>query len=261
MRTASVSLTVIALALAAIVGGFFSGQASSRPFAIATIRAMPSPRVEAVLQGASDAAVVDEFSDDDVVVERPTVDSRTWLPQRLAIVIGLCGESEAIDATFLRLNVPLAFDIDPHAAQAARVASFARAQGDVLLLHVSNAPSAATLTSLRATFGTFDGVASRESAGMAQALAATGLVFFDERGDANPGAFAAAHVALVQRDFTADDRSAPSYIQFMLERAALRSQREGRLVVLMRPLPNSLDALSAFLGTRSADILTLTQSK
>ena len=93
---------------------------------------------------------------------------------------------------------------------------------------------------------------------MATALAGTGLEFFDERGDADPAPFVAAHVRFVTRDATVDDRSAETYIEFMLARAAERSEHEGRLTVLMRPLPASLAALDAFLQTRSVQIAALT---
>jgi polysaccharide deacetylase 2 family uncharacterized protein YibQ len=94
---------------------------------------------------------------------------------------------------------------------------------------------------------------------MPQALAHTGLAFLDERGDADARGFAALGVAVYSRDATADDCTAASYIAFMLQRAAMRSQRQGRLVVLMRPLARSLDALGAFVRTRSAQIVPLTQ--
>ena len=96
---------------------------------------------------------------------------------------------------------------------------------------------------------------------MPRALRATGLLFFDERGDADARSFVMTGVRVVSRDATVDDHSSPSYISFMLDRAALRSEREGRVVVLMRPLPNSLAALTGFLETRSAQIVALTQPR
>ncbi|HVA29192.1 MAG TPA: divergent polysaccharide deacetylase family protein [Candidatus Baltobacteraceae bacterium] len=259
MRTTVVSLAVIGIALAAIVAGYLSGQAGTRPPAVVQLRPHAAASVEAVFHGASDAAVDDLFSNDDVVVERPALTSSTWLPPRLSLVVGLVGSSATIDATFMRLDLPIAFDLDPHAADALRVARFIHEQGDVLLLHVARAPSRAELASLHAQFGAFDGIASRASVGVAKTLAGTGLSFFDERGDADPGPFRAAGVPFVARDVTVDDRTEPSYIAFMLDRAAMRSQRQGRLVVLLRPMPNSLAALAQFVGTRSAQIVALTQ--
>ena len=130
-----------------------------------------------------------------------------------------------------------------------------------MLIHVGTAPSKATLAGLSQRFGHIDGIASRDSTGMPDALRGTGLLFFDERGDADSHEFAMTGVRFTGRDTTVDDRSSPSYISFMLDRAAMRSQREGRMVVLMRPLPNSLAALTEFLGTRSAQIVALTQPR
>lgn len=261
MRSTTVWLAVIGLALAAIIAGYFSGQAGTRPPSLAQLRPHASPSVKAVLHGASDAVVADVFSDDDVVVERPALTSSTWLPQRLSFVVGLVGDSASIDATFLRLDLPMAFDLDPHAPEALSVAKLIHEAGGVLLVHVAQAPSRAALTSLRAQFGAIDGVASRAAAGAPLALAGTGLWFFDESGDADPAPFRDAGVPFVARDATIDDRTAPSYIAFMLDRAAIRSQRQGRLVVLLRPMPNSLAALSNFARTRSAQIVALTQAQ
>lgn len=261
MRTAAVSLVVIALALAAIVAGYLSGQAGAHPEQIVVLHPSASPDVHAVFRGASDAPIVDLFSSDDVVIDRPSRDMSSWQPERLSIVVGLCGDSLALDGEFLQLGLPLAIDLDPHGADAVKVARYVHANGLTLLIHVQAAPSRSTLASLRARFGAIDGIASRASAGMARALAGTGMFFFDERGRADPVPFLENGVRLLQRDATVDDRSSPSYISFMLERAAMRSTREGTLVVLMRPLPNSLAALTSFLGTRSAQIVTLTQSR
>ncbi len=261
MRTTSVSLVVIALALAAILAGFLSGQAGTHPPQIVVLHPVASPSVHAVMHGYSDSPIVDLFSDDDVVVDRAQAASTSWFPQRLSIVVGLCGQSAALDAQFLRLGLPLAIDLDPHGSDAGRVAEFVSAQGLALLIHVGSAPSKAALTGLMKRFGHIDGIASRSSSGMVDALRGTNLLFFDERGIADPHAFALTGVRFVARDTTVDDRSSPAYISFMLGRAAIRSQREGRMVVLMRPMPNSLAALTEFLGTRSAQIVTLTQAR
>jgi polysaccharide deacetylase 2 family uncharacterized protein YibQ len=261
MRSTIVSLTFIGLALAAIVGGYLSGQVGARPPSVVQLHPRTSPSVKAVLHGASDSAINDAFSDDDVVVERPALGGSNWLPERLTFVVGLVGDSAVIDATFMRLNLPIAFDLDPHAPDALRVAKLIHDQGGVLLIHVGGAPSRATIVALRAQFGTIDGIASRSADGEPTALTGTGLWFFDERGDADPAAFRDAGVPFVSRDATIDDRTAPSYIAFMLERTAIRSQRQGRLVVLLRPKPNSLATLSDFAATRTAQIVALTQAQ
>ncbi len=259
MRTNTISLVVIALALLAIGAGFVSGAAGSRPPAVVTYRPQPLASVHARAGAdASDIAVDDIFSRDDVVVDRHASASTTWRPARLAIVVGLCGYSVRIESAFLHLGVPLAFDVDPHGADAVRFAHLAQMAKMPFFLHVNDVPSAAMLTSLRARFGTFTGIASRTSAGMARALAGTGFTFFDERGDANPTAFFAARVPFVARDGTVDDRAAESYILFMLQRAADRSEHEGALTLLMRPLPASLAAFESFVQTRSVQIAALT---
>jgi len=141
MRSTIVSLTFIGLALAAIVAGYLSGQVGTRPPSVVQLHPHASPSVKAVFHDASDSTVYDAFSNDDVVVERPALGGSNWLPQRLTFVVGLVGESAAIDATFLRLNLPIAYDLDPHAAEALRVAKLIHDQGGVLLIHVTNPPS------------------------------------------------------------------------------------------------------------------------
>lgn len=262
-KTTAVSLTVIALALAAILGGYFSGQAGARPPEVVTLHPAPSPgaSVHPVSAGSSDSPVVDLFSDDDVVVDRARAAASAWLPERLSVVVGLAGESAALDGEFLRLGLPVAFDLDPHGNEADRVARYVTSQGLVLLIHVNVVPSPATLKGLQRRFGRIDGLASQTTQGMADALRGTGLLFFDERGDGDAASFAENGVRYVARDARVDDHSSPSYITFMLQRTALRSERQGRMVILMRPLPNSLAALSSFLGTRSAQIVALTQPR
>ncbi|HEV7180383.1 MAG TPA: divergent polysaccharide deacetylase family protein [Candidatus Baltobacteraceae bacterium] len=264
MRTASISLVVIALALASIVAGFAGGQASSHPPAIVALHPNASAstdpvavdRVRGLLRGVSDEAVADPFSDDDVVVER-TPASTMWLKPRLSFVIALTGDSTVLDAQFLRLGVPLAFDLDPAGSDAAAFANLVRSRGDVLLIHLGSAPEASQLRRLQERLGHFDGIASRSSRAMARALEGTGLIFFDESGYAEEEPFARDGVPLVHRDATADDRTSASYIGYMLARTAMRARREGRMVVLLRPLPDSLRALSAFLGTSSAEVVSL----
>jgi hypothetical protein len=260
MRANALSLAVIVVALAAIAAGYAGGRSVARPPAIAVVPgALPSRAPH--LRDAIDERIDDVFSRDAVVVDRASAASMKWLPERLSVVVGLCGESAPIDATFLRAGLPFAFDLDPHAGDAVRSARLVRSQHALLLVHLSGAPSAQAIAALRARLGAFDGIASRTSAGMAEALRGTNLMFFDERGDANAAPFRANGVAIVSRDTTVDDRGAKSYVRFMLERAALRSSHEGRLVVLMRPLPDSLAALESFLATRSTQIVPLTQDE
>jgi polysaccharide deacetylase 2 family uncharacterized protein YibQ len=252
-------LAVIALALTAIIAGYVSGSATTPP----PIRHNGQPRVaasvHAVLHDPSDSRVNDLFSDDDVVIDRPTRAKARWLEPQLSIVVGLAGSSPSMDAAFMQTRVPIAFDIDPLAAQATDVARLARDSGDVVLLHLDRAPTQVQLAQLRQRFGAFEGVASRETDGFVQSLDGTGLLFFDERGDADADEFSEVGIPIVQRDATVDDRTARSYVHFMLARAAQRSQLEGRSVVLMRPLAHSLDALMALAATRSVEFVPLTQ--
>jgi polysaccharide deacetylase 2 family uncharacterized protein YibQ len=259
MRSQAFWLAVIALALAAIAGGYVSGSATARVPAATGVRARSAISVHAVLHDPSDSSVRDLFSEDDVVVDRSARASSRWEAPQLAVVIGLCGESPQIEAAFMRLDVPLAVDVDPRAAQAASVAQLAREAGDAVFVHLDAAPTPGQLARLRSRFGAFDGVASRSSERFVQALDGTGLSFFDERGDADADEFRATAIPLAQRDVTVDDRSAQSYVRFMLGRAVLRSQHAGRLVVLMRPLAHSLAALQALASTRSVQFVALTQ--
>jgi len=257
VRSQAFWLAIIALALAAIAGGYESGRATAPP-----PRVSAQPRVvasvHAVLRDPSDSRVDDLFSRDDVVIERPRLASDHWLAPQLSIVVGLCGSAPSEDAAFIRTNVPIAFDVDPSAAQATDVAELARQAGDVVLLHVGSAPTQAQLARLRKRFGNFDGIASRSSEGFVQSLDGTGLLFFDERGDADAGEFSAVDIPFAQRDVTVDDRTARGYIRFMLDRAVESSEREGRSVVLMRPAQHSLAALEALAATRSVQFVALT---
>jgi polysaccharide deacetylase 2 family uncharacterized protein YibQ len=255
---------LIAGALAAIAGGFVQGVATSRPPPVAVLRSSKHapehlpPALRALAHGGAGGAVNDLFAQDDVVVERPRANASDWRNEQLSIVVGLCGESVAAQSGFLRLQVPLAFVVDPHAAQAAAFAKLVRDANQTLFVQVGSAPSAATLASLRRSLGAFDGVAARDARGMAPALRGSGLTFFDERGDAaDPNEFAANGVPLVRRDVTADDLGSAGYASFMLSRAAGLSRRVGTVVVLLRPLPSSLDALQAFGASRNVTIVAL----
>ncbi|HTZ55535.1 MAG TPA: divergent polysaccharide deacetylase family protein [Candidatus Acidoferrum sp.] len=252
-------LAVIALALAAIIAGYVSGNATTPPALHRNAQPRVAASVHAVMRDPSDSRVSDVFAGDDVVIDRPQRATSRWLEPQLSIVVGLAGDSPSIDAAFMQTNVPIAFDIDPSSAQATDVAQLAREAGDVVLLHVERAPTQTQLAQLRKRFGAFDGLASRVSDGFVQSLDGTGLLFFDERGDADGGEFSAVGIPIVQRDATVDDRTARSYIHFMLSRVVQRSQLEGRSVVLMRPLAHSLDALKALIATRSVQFVPLTQ--
>jgi polysaccharide deacetylase 2 family uncharacterized protein YibQ len=258
VRSQAFWLAIIALAIAAIVGGYVSGRATAPP-----PRASAQPRVvasaHAVLHDPSDSRVADLFSRDDVVIDRPQQFSEHWLAPQLSVVVGLSGSSPSVDAAFMQLNVPIAFDIDPSAAQATDVAQLARQSGDLVLVHVESAPTQSQIARLRKRFGAIDGLASRSSEGFVQSLDGTGLLFFDERGDADASEFSAVGIPFAQRDETVDDRTARTYIHFMLDRAVQRSQREGRSVVLMRPQNHSLEALGALVTTRSVQFVALTQ--
>ncbi len=244
----------IAFALVAIVAGYLSGRG------VASAPQMPVPRAGRTSASArrpriSEVAVRDAFSSDPVEIGHPRMARVGRRPQRLSIVVGLCGQSVAVESGFLGLGVPLTFDLDPHAAQAAAFAADVRAAGDRLYVHLERPPNASELASLRAQLGAFDGVASRRSAGMASALTGHALVFFDERGEAVARSFSRHHVPFVQRDMTVDDRAQRSYIAYMLRRAAERSAYEGATVTLMRPTPTSLAALVGFLREGNTDIV------
>ncbi len=259
VRTQAFWLAVIALALTAIVAGYVSGSATTPPPLAQRVQPRVAASVHAVTHDPSDSRVDDLFSGDDVVIDRPRRAQARWLEPQLSVVVGLSGAAPSLDAAFMRTNVPIAFDIDPSAAQATDVAKLAHESGDVVLLHLDRAPTQSQLAQLRKRFGDFDGVASRETDGFVQSLDGTGLLFFDERGDADADEFSGVGIPIVQRDATVDDRTARSYIHFMLSRAVQRSQLEGRSVVLMRPLAHSLDALAALAATRSVEFVPLTQ--
>lgn len=257
MRSQAFWLIVIALALAAIAGGYLSGRATAPP-SRRSVQPRVAASVHAVLHDPSDSNVNDLFSDDEVVVDRPRSVSEGWLAPELAVVVGLCGRSPAADAAFIQTGVPLAVDLDPSAPLASDVAALARESNDLVLVHLDAAPTQAQIARLRKRFGDFAGVASRSTEGFVQSLDGTGLLFFDERGDAVAAEFTGVGIPFAQRDATVDDRTARTYIRFMLDRAVGRSRREGRSVVMMRPLAQSLDALKALAATRTVQFVALT---
>jgi polysaccharide deacetylase 2 family uncharacterized protein YibQ len=257
-------LVLIAGALAAIIGGYVQGVTSAKPPPIVSRRARAHeaknlpPAQRGLVHGSSGGAVTDLFAQDDVVVERVRPAANNWHDEQLAIVVGLCGESVAAESGFLRLGMPMAFVVDPHAAQAGAFAQLVRDANQTLLVQVSAPPSAVTLAALHRTLGAFDGVAARDARGMAWVLRTSGLMFFDERGDsADASEFATAGVTLVQRDVTADDRSASGYVTFMLSRAAGLSRRVGTVVVVVRPLPTTLNALRGLAASRDVSLVAL----
>jgi polysaccharide deacetylase 2 family uncharacterized protein YibQ len=261
MRYEAFWLAVIGLALAAIVAGYASGESSAQlPRRPAAAPGGNLPPVRAVLHDPSDAAVDDLFSLDDVVVDRsaPPGESR-WSQPVLAVVVGLCGYSDDAAERFVQLPIPLAFDIDPSAPDAARVAELAREAHDLVLVHLADAPTQTQLAALRRRLGGFDGLASRNAPRFVQTLDGTGLLFFDERGDADAAEFRGVGITFTRRDVTVDDRTDRGYVRYMLARTVQRSERAGPLVVLMRPAPHSYSALAALQASRSVEFVPLTQ--
>ena len=182
-------IALIAVALAAIVGGYVQGITSAKPPPVASLRSSAHeaknlpPALHALTHGGSGGTVADLFTQDDVVVERTRPAADNLRSEQLSIVVGLCGESIAAESGFLRLSEPLAFIVDPHAAQAPAFAKLVRDPNQTLLVQVTAPPSAVTLASLHRKLGAFDGVAARDARGMAWVLRTSGLIFFDERGD------------------------------------------------------------------------------
>ena len=253
-------------ALAAIVAGFVQATATTHPPPIAQVRRAPAeplrtPSAAALAREERtivETAVVDQFSEDDVVVDRPRLQAMQWQRQRIALVVAGCGNSVAAESEFLRLGYPAAFVVDPHASQAAAFAQLVRTAGQPLFVQLSSPPTRASLAALHQQLGSFDGVAARDAQGFAPVLRDSGLSFIDERGDAaNQLAFAALGIPLIQRDVTADDRTGSGYVVFMLERAASLSGRIGRVVVLVRPLPSTLAALRTFTATANVDMVSI----
>ena len=258
VRSQAFWLAIIALALAAIVGGYMSGREPRRRRALVYSRASRRARTRCCTIPRIHASTISSRPTTSSSIVRscsPNIGSRRNLRSWW-----VCADAApSIDAAFVQMRVPIAFDVDPSAAQAVMVVQLAREAGDLVLLHLENAPTQWQLAQLRKRFGTFDGVASRSSERFVQSLDGTGLLFFDERGDADAGEFSAAGIPIAQRDETVDDQTARGYIRFMLARAVQRSQREGRSVVLMRPQHPSLDALEALVATRSVQFVALTQ--
>lgn len=252
---------LIAAALAAIGAGYVQASVQTRPPPIASVRTQPEALTAAqpdVRRETQTQTLDDPFAQDDVVVDRVRTPQPQWQSEQLQLVVGLCGSSIAAESGFLRLRYPIAFVVDPSAAQARAFSDLVRDNGDALLVQLDEPPAAQTLAALRRTIGQFDGVASRHTAGMAVALHGTGLAFFDERGDAaNADTFARMGVTLVRRDVTADNRSSLGYVTFMLGRAAALSRRNGPVVVFVRPLPSTLEALSDFGAAHDVRMIAL----
>ncbi len=238
------------LALAAILGGIL-GVGSPRVVSVAV--AAHRVLFRSGERAAPDVAPSDAFVRDAVVVERAQPPAEHWQRDRLALVVAPGGASRALGERFLHLGIPVAFVVDPHALQAAAMARAVRAASQMLYVQVGKAPSASPLAALRLAIGAFDGVASRDARGMPEALADTGLAFFDERGTADPASFVGQGVTLVRRDVTVDDVPRTAYVAYMLREALDRSRRYGEQVVLMRPTGASLAALRSVLADGGAE--------
>ncbi|HZY99386.1 MAG TPA: divergent polysaccharide deacetylase family protein [Candidatus Baltobacteraceae bacterium] len=252
---------LIAGALAAIVAGYVQASVQTQPPPVAQLRSssgiLPSPEPD-VRREPQTPAANDAFAKDDVVVDRARTVQPQWQSEQLQLVVGICGSSVAAESGFLRLHYPIAFILDPAAAQARAFADLVRNNGDALLVQVGEPPAPQTLTAFRRAIGQFDGIASRHTAGMALALHGTGLTFFDERGDsANADTFARLGVTLVRRDVTADNLSNSGYATFMLGRAAELSRRTGPVVVFVRPQSSTLSALETFGTTHDVRMIAL----
>jgi len=185
---------LIAGALAAIAAGYLQAVVHTQPPPLAELRAATQTpeNTHNVRREPQVQTVRDAFSQDDVVVERARTPQPQWQSERLELVVGICGSSVAAESGFLRLHYPIAFVIDPAAAQARAFADVVRGNGDSLLVQAGEPPSPRTLAAIRREIGPFDGIASRRAAGMAIVLRGTGLTFFDERGDAAKPTTAAA---------------------------------------------------------------------
>jgi polysaccharide deacetylase 2 family uncharacterized protein YibQ len=252
---------VISAALAAIGSGYVQATLQTQPPPVAQLRSEPETvptSLPGVVRGSQTPALNDVFAGDDVVVDRARAPQPQWQSETLRLVVGICGTSVAAESGFIRLHYPIAFIVDAAAPQARAFSDLVRNNGDTLLVQLSSPPAAETLETLRRTIGPFDGIASRHPAGMSIALRGTGLMFFDERGDAaNAIDFAASHVTLVQRDLTADNRSSSGYVAFMLGRAAALSRRTGPVVVFVRPLPSTLAGLESFNASHDVRMIAL----
>lgn len=253
--------TLITGALAAIGVGYAQATVQTQPPPVAQLRSsagiVPSPD-PTVSREPQTQTLDDAFAADDVVVDRARAPKPQWQNEQLQLVVGICGASIAAESGFLRLHYPIAFIVDPAAAQARPFADLVRNNGDYVLVQAGAPPGPKTLAAFRRAIGRFDGIASRQAAGMALALRGTGLTFFDERGDAaNANAFANAGVPLVRRDVTADNRTGLGYAIFMLGRAADLSRRTGPVAVFVRPLPSTLAALEAFSTTHDVRMIAL----
>ncbi|HKE37250.1 MAG TPA: divergent polysaccharide deacetylase family protein [Candidatus Baltobacteraceae bacterium] len=252
---------LIAGALAAIGAGYVQASVQTQPPPVAQLRSnaeiLPAPD-PAISREPQTPAVTDAFAGDAVVADHARSAKPQWQSEQLRLVVGICGSSVAAESGFLRLHSPMAFVIDPAAAQARAFADLARHNGDALLVQVAEPPAPQRLAAFRRAIGPFDGIASRRTAGMAVALHGTGLTFFDERGDAaNADTFARMGVTLVRRDVTADNLTNAGYVTFMLGRAAELSRRTGPVVVFVRPLASTLSALETFGATHDVRMIAL----
>lgn len=252
---------LIAGALGAIGAGYAQATVQTQPPPVAQLRSSAgiAPIPEPAVRREPETQVLDDaFAGDDVVVDRARSAVSQWQSERLQLVVGVCGASVAAESGFLRLRFPIAFVVDPAAAQARAFADLVRSNGDAVLVQTGEPPGPQTLAAFRRTIGRFDGIASRHAAGMALALHGTGLTFFDERGNAAVAStFANEGVPLVRRDVTADNRGGLGYAIFMLGRAADLSRRTGPVVVFVRPLPSTLAALEAFGTTHDVRMIAL----
>jgi polysaccharide deacetylase 2 family uncharacterized protein YibQ len=246
-------LAVIGFSISALAGGFFSGRAAMPHFPAVAPTALS---VTGVPQ--TDDVAADDFANDEAVTLAGTgADIRE--DARLAIVLVDMGHSQALEARFFDLDIPVTVVIDPNGQAAEQMLQLAKAHGDHAYVQASVPLREQTVRGLHQAYPAAGGIAahlvgSQVSQSALRALRESGLALLDEYGENAlvRDKASSAGIRFAARGVTVDDHAQRTYVEYML-RQAVRLARGHRVVVMARPFPGTLQAFEALFAQASRE--------
>lgn len=263
-----VSLLIIAFALCALAGGYFSGtaavprislhapspdpQTTMVPLDLHAIRGLQVPQ--------SDEVALDDFASDPAVVSSAS-GGDIQNAAHLSVIVVTCGHSAPLEMPFLSLDIPIAIVVDPDGPAARMMADAAASSAKTTFVQAGLPLTPSALQTLHGDFPRAAGVAARlqdvPSRDVLRTLRELQLSVFDEFGDVRRvrDAFRAAGVRYVARTITVDDHLQAGYVQYMLDQA-VHLGRGTTARIMMRPLPDSLRALQSVMAQAQSDGVT-----
>lgn len=259
------SLLIIAFALCALAGGFFSGNAAvprisfhlPTPNAIASTPPIDVLDIRGLQIPETDEVALDDFAGDPAVV--PGAESGAMQRDaRLTVVLVGCGHSYVLESPFLTLAIPVTPIVDPDGPAARAIASLAAQNGRSFFVQAQAPLTVTQIDTIERAFPGMRGIAARleeaPAPAIAHALKARHLALFDEFGDepAVRRELRRSGVRYFTRTITVDDHLQPTYVQYMLNQA-VHLGRGGHTTVMARPMPGTLRALAALAAQADRD--------